>query len=348
MARTETENMLTPAYKLTIGKKLVDTTKEPKASTVTELRVELDMDAPADRVLLVLGQVNGLKPAPDDQAIVELGYADDTSGLLQVMTGSVITVEPGLTTNRVVAHTAAHALLRSFKDKTFESKTAGEIVQDLCNDASVDVEKAEDGISFPAYVVDGRRNFFRHMRDLADLCGFDVYFNSEGKLVFQKFQNGNNLHTFEFAKHVVELKVVRKQVFADAVQAFGESPTSTQGESSAFWLTKDFGNSKGSAGSGSPEVLLERSALRTSEAAQTAADAAEKELQRGTLRGWVLALGSPQVQLGDAIKFQSMPEATLNTTFQVRSVVHSITKYGGFTTKVGFRTIDTAPAAAGL
>jgi phage protein D len=340
--------MLTPAYKLTIGKKLVDTTKEPKASTVTELRVELDMDAPADRMLLVLGQVNGLKPAPDDQAIVKLGYADDDSGLQQVLTGSVVTVEPGLTTNRVVAHTAAHALLRSFTNKTFESKTAGEIVKDLCNDASIDVEKADDGISFPAYVVDGRRNFFRHMRDLADLCGFDLYFNSDGKLVFQKFKSGNNLHTFEFAKHIVELKVIREPAFAASVEAFGESPTTTQGDSSSFWLTKDFSNSKGSAGSGGPDLLIEHPALRTSDAAQTAADAAETDIGRQTLRGWVLALGRPQVQLGDAIKFQSMPDSTLNTTFQVRSVVHSLTKYGGFTTRVGFRAIDTAPAAPGI
>jgi len=340
--------MLTPAYKLTIGKKVVDTTDEPKASTVTELRVELDMDAPADRALFVLGQVNGLKPAPDDQAIVELGYADDDGGLQQVLTGSVVTVEPGLTTNRVVAHTAAHTLLRSFTDKTFESKTAGDIVKELCGDAKVDVEKADDGISFPAYVVDGRRNFFQHMRDLADLCGFDLYFNSDGKLVFQKFKNGNNLHTFEFAKHIVELKVMREPAFAGSVQAFGESPTSTQGDSSAFWLTKDFSNSKGSARSGAPDLLVERSALRTSDGAQTAADAAETDIERDTLRGWVLALGRPQVQLGDAIKFQSMPDSTINTTFQVRSVVHSLTKSGGFTTRVGFRAIDTSPAAPGI
>src|SRR5215813_4579988 len=120
--------MLTPAYKLTIGKKVVDTTKEPKASTVTELRVELDMDAPADRALFVLGQVNGLKPTADDQATVELGYADDDNGLQQVLTGTVVTVEPGLTTNRVVAHTAAHTLLRNFTTKPFKGKPAEEIV----------------------------------------------------------------------------------------------------------------------------------------------------------------------------------------------------------------------------
>ena len=34
--------MLKPAYKLTIGRKVVDTTDEPKASTVVDLKVALD------------------------------------------------------------------------------------------------------------------------------------------------------------------------------------------------------------------------------------------------------------------------------------------------------------------
>lgn len=339
--------MLTPAYKLIVGKKLVDTTKEPKASTVTELRVELDMDAPADRLVLMLGQVDGLKPALDDQASVELGYADN-GGLQQVLSGSVVTVEPGLTTSRVIAYTAAHKLLRSFTDKTFESKTAGEIVNDLCSQASVDVDTADDGITFPAYVVDARRNFYQHMRYLADLCGFDLYFNSDGKLVFQEFQSGNTVHVFEFAKHVVEMKVTHAPAFAQSVQVWGESPTATKGDNAWPWLTKDFSNSKGAAGSGSPVQLLERPALRTSDAAQAAADAAGTQLQRRTLQGRVLTIGRPQVQLGDAIQFQSMPDSSLNANFQVRSVVHSLTKSGGFTTKVGFRAIDVQPATLAL
>jgi len=113
--------MLTPAYKLTIGSKAVDTTHEPKASTVVDLRVELDMDTPADRFVVVLGQVNGLKPALDDQATIELGYADN-GGFTKVMTGSVVAVEPGVTRNRVIAYTAAQKLLRSFTDQTVESK----------------------------------------------------------------------------------------------------------------------------------------------------------------------------------------------------------------------------------
>ena len=41
--------MLKPAYKLTLGGQLVDTADEPRASTVVDLEVRLDMDIPADR-----------------------------------------------------------------------------------------------------------------------------------------------------------------------------------------------------------------------------------------------------------------------------------------------------------
>jgi phage protein D len=331
--------MLTPAYKLTIGNKRVDTTHEPKASTAVDLRVELDMDTPADRFVVVLGQVNGLKPVTDDKAAVELGYADN-GGTKQVIAGNVVRVEPGITRNRVIGYTAAQKLLRMFTNKTYESKTAGAIVSDLCKQASVDVATSDDGITFPAYVVDGRRSFYRHIADLADLCGFDIYFNSDGKLVFEKFQTGKTVHIFEFAKHVLELKAKWASPQAASVSVFGESPTGNSGSDAWPWLTADFSGSKGTAGSGTPELLLERSALRTHDAAQAAADAAQTRIQRQTLQGWVLTTGRPQVKLGDAVQFRSMPDASLNKNFQVRSVVHSITKSRGFTTRVGFRAID--------
>src|SRR5258707_5076590 len=69
--------MLKPAYKLTIGGKVVDTTDEPKASTVVDLAVYLDLDTPADAVQLTLGSVGFLKPKQDDDATIELCYADN-------------------------------------------------------------------------------------------------------------------------------------------------------------------------------------------------------------------------------------------------------------------------------
>src|SRR4029077_10634427 len=102
--------MLTPAYKLTFSQKaggaggvlgaatsvasavgagggsgkVIDTTDEPKASTITDLTVTLDLDTPADCFPPVMGNVGRFKPNREEEAKIELGYADD-GDLTQVM-----------------------------------------------------------------------------------------------------------------------------------------------------------------------------------------------------------------------------------------------------------------------
>jgi phage protein D len=332
--------LLKPAYKLTIGDKVVDTTEEPQASTVVDLTVSLDLDTPADSFRLALGNVGSFRPARDDETNIELGYADN-GGLTLAMTGKIATVEPNLTTTRVIGYTAADALLRTFIEQTYENRAAGAIVRDLADKAGVDVATAEDGIDFPAYVVDGRRSAHAHMQDLAELCGFDLYINPDGELVFEKFINGKRVHVFEFAKHIVALDVLRTPPRAGRVEAWGESPTGSEGDDAWAWLTRDFSGSRGIAGSGDL-FLLERPALRTRDAARTAANAVLTNIQRRTLRGQVVTIGRPEIKLGDAIRLSQMPDASLNGNYQVRSVTHRITKLGGFTTTVGFRAIATS------
>lgn len=332
--------MLTPAYKLKIGSKLVDTTDEPRASTVVDLRVVLDLDTPADGFTFVLGNVGTFRPAREDEVTIELGYAGDEAGLVLVMTGLVDSAEPSLTTLRLTGYGGAAPLLRSYLDQTFESKTAGEIVRDLADRAEVEIARAEDGIRFPAYVIDGRRSFWQHARDLADLSGFDLYLDPEGRLVFERFSGGRTAHVLEYGKHILELEVLRTPARAGRVEAWGESPAASRGEQAWAWLSTDFEGSRGEAGEGSL-LLLERPALRTRLAAHTAAQAAFTEIQRRTVRGRLVILGRPQVRLGDSIRLKGLADEPLNTFFQVRRVVHRITKAAGFTTEIGFRAIET-------
>jgi len=329
--------LLKPAYKLTIGDKIVDTTDEPQASTAVSLTVNLDMDTPADSFTLLLGQVGGFQPQRDDDAKIELGFDDDE--LTQVMVGKVVTAQSGLTLRRVIGHGLAQTLLDAYTYLTYEGKTAGQIVSDLAQRAGLDVARVEDGITFPAYVVDGRTAFYHQLHALAALCGFDLYVNADGDLVFAPFRSGNAIHIFDYAKQIVELEVLETPPAAGEVQAWGESPGGAQADEAWAWLTKDFAGLKGSTGSGAPIQLLERPALRTAVAAQAAADAAQTYLIRQTLRGTLFTTGQPKVKLGDAIQLRNVPDARLNDTFQVRSVTHHIDKTRGFTTRIGFRRI---------
>ncbi|MEJ2559952.1 MAG: hypothetical protein P8186_27785 [Anaerolineae bacterium] len=352
--------MLKPAYKLTFGREagvstglqgavsnvaagvlggggqIIDTTDEPQASTIVDLTVRLDKDAPADSFTLVMGQMGSFRLDREGEVTIELGYNEDDE-LTQVMTGGIVSVEPGLTTSRVIGHSAAQKLLRATTNQTYENKTAAQIVRDLANQAGVSVATADDGITFPAYVVDGRRNLYRHMRNLANLSGLDLYINPEGELVMEKFTNGNMVHTFEYAKHVIELDILQADPFAGQVEAFGESPGGGRAEEAWAWLTKDFSGNKGTAGSGEPTLLLERPVLRTALSARTAAQAASTRIQQRAVRGRLLIAGRPQVKLGDAIRLRDVPEEPLNGEFQVRSLIHRITKTGGFTTTIHFQ-----------
>jgi phage protein D len=124
------------------------------------------------------------------------------------------------------------------------------------------------------------------------------------------------------------------------VTAWGESPGSGQGDDPWAWLTQDFSGQKGTSGSGSPTLLLEEPALRTSDAAATAADAAETAIRRRKLRGRLVGLGDPSIKLGDAVRLKGLPDGGLDGSYQVRAVTHRITKTCGFTTAVQFRAIS--------
>lgn len=351
--------MLKPAYKLTFGSasdggvlgavsnlspvpiggsgKVIDTTAEPQASIITDLMVSVDMDTPADGFTFTMGQVGTFRPETGGIVIIELGYDGDDE-LTQVMTGTIRAIESGLTTIRVVGHAAAEQMLYGCIDETFENKTSGEIVTRLADEGGVPVAEAEDGITFPAYVVDGQRSLYRHALDLAGLCGFDLYLNSDGELVFKQYAGGANQHVLAYGQHIIELNVWWTSPRFGTVEMWGESPGGSQSEEDWAWLTKDFSALKGVAGENPPTRLIEKSVLRSRSAAHTASQALHTRMGREAIRGEVRLYGAPQIKLGDAIHIQDVPEAALNKVYQVRSVTHRISKLRGFTTTVGFRS----------
>jgi phage protein D len=332
--------LFTPAYRITLGKGSVDTTVEPRASAATDIVVTMDMDDWPDSAAIALGQVGGMDAALDDTASVDLGYAGN-GGFTRAFTGLVSALRHGVQERHVTLASAARALARLRLDQTFEGQTAGTIVRDLAGRAKVPLGAVDDGITFPAYVVDFNRPALAHISELAALSGTDAYVDSDGRLVFQVFITGQAIHDVDFARQVLDLDVDRGDEADASVRAFGESPATTAGAEAWGWLTKDFTRSQGKVGSGARPVVVERPALRTSKAAATAASARLRAIQRRAVRGTVRMPGRPEMKLGDAIRVRQMPDATMNGLFQIRRVVHRVTKDGGFTTQVGFTAIPS-------
>lgn len=332
--------LLTPAYRLTIGGSVVDTTVAPQASATVDLAVTADIDDWPDLAGLTLGQVGGLDPALEQPATIDLGYADN-GGFTRVFTGLVGRLDTGLVERRVELASAARALARLRLDQTYEGQTAGAIVTDLAGRVRVPLGIVQAGIAFPSYVVDSRRTALAHIRELAELSGFDAYIDSDGKLVFQAFTTGNIVHDIDYAKQILSLEVERSADPDVTIAAWGESATGSAGPQAWGWLTKNFSGSEGKAGGGARPVIIERPALRTATAAATAATARLRALQRRALRGTVAMLGRAEVKLGDAVRLREVPSASLNGEFQVRRVAHRITKSAGFITTVSFAAIPS-------
>ena len=340
-------DLLAPAHRISLTasaggpRSVIDTTSEPRGSTLVSLVTRTDMAA-TGAATLVLGHAAGIAPAVGDAVTVDLGYLGGNS-LVTVLTGTVVQVRHGLRSTAADVADAGYALARApGNGRTYEQVTAGRLARELAALAGVGTGTIEDGTSFPAYVIDGRRSAARHLRDLAELCGFDTYLDPSGRLVLRRWApSGATTHVYDYGKHLLELEVRQADPAAGQVTTQGESPGLGRGSTAWAWLTKDFSGSAGSAGRGSPAALLENPVLRTADAAQAAAAAYATEAARNAVTGWLRGIGRPVVALGDAVALSGLPGPGLDDTYQVRGVEHRLARAVGFTTAVSFRSQAT-------
>lgn len=331
--------MLRPGYRISVGGRTVDSTSQPRASTVTALTVTLDADSPVGALELRLGQIGGLAPALGDAVTLDLGYASDAS-LTRVFTGAVGRIEPGIAVNRVLAYDSGEPLLRGRLDRTFLDTTAGAVVKDLAGRAGLSMSAPDSGVDLPAYVVDSRRSFAEHIRELAALSGVDCYVTADGELLFAAFSGPRTVHELRYGADVLDLRIDRHPAPSMRVEAWGAGPGGARGDDSWAWLAKNLAAHRGVAGTGDLVRLLQRAALRSSQGTATAAMALRDRLVREAVRGRVRVLGNPAVRLGDAVRLSDTPGGGDDGTYRIRSVEHRLGKDGGFLTTIGFTAMQ--------
>jgi phage protein D len=298
-------------------------------AVVVGVEVDSDLDAPGT-LDAWLGIAADVSVSPGEAVELELGYADSLS---TAFVGSVTSVEPDLVGLHVRAVTDESKLLQLRLNQVYENQAAGQIVSDLASQAGVSTGTVQNGFDLPFYVVDDSRSAYRHCRELAERTGFDLYVSADGELTFAGFDRGSADHTFGYARDVLSLSVTTAPPRFEAVEVWGESPASSEGAEAASWLVRDFSGSVGTAGSG-PLLRVSDPAVRTGDAAATSAQGRLAALTRRATFGTAVVLGAPDVQLGDAVTFEDVPDARLEGVFQVRRVRHTLTRGEGFTTRL--------------
>lgn len=289
-------------------------------------------------------EIDGTSVNVEDDVTIELGYEDN---LIQVFKGMLTDIEPNISTTIFTGSNDDDSMTKTRVNQTYQNQTAGQIVSDLANQASVDTDVIENGINFAYYVVDDRKHVLQHAVELAEKSGLDLYFTAENKLTMKKFQKSNADHTFTYGEDIIELHILNNTPIIGQVLVSGESPASSQGNDAWHWFAKDTSSFQGSAGDGSA-LLIQEPSIRTKEAADTYAAGKLDLATRASTMGRIKITGNPAVKLGDAIAIEGVPTENLNGLFQVRRIKHQLSKNSGFITTIYFIAASGGNGLGGL
>jgi hypothetical protein len=300
------------------------------AKVLVSLTVEAAAAPAVGAVELIVGP-RGPSAAVGDTGTVKLGYGDD--GPDDVFSGAVHAVHRSLDGSvRIVVADAAAPLAAMRLNQSYEQRSAGEIVNDLANQAGVSVDHVDDGPKLPFYVVDDGCSAWSHVAALARASGFVAACTPAGKLLFGPTADGEPVQTFSYGGDVLSLESFETPPSAGAVTVIGEGAAGSQGSDAWSWLVKDPSGVTGSSGSGDPARLVSDASLRSSDAAQGAAAGIVAAAGAGAATAHLLVAGAPKAVISGAVAVSGSPDDSLNGNWVVRGLRHRYTKRGGFTT----------------
>lgn len=316
--------MLKVSYKIKIGS---STITEGKQSSLLEVRSHSCLNIPVNTCTIVLASPQDLSITTDDPVSLELGYEQKTT---LVFTGKVSTVNWKMDRVRIDAVSSLASLTIAHFNFIYEKPQAGDIVKDLLKQGKLTPGKIESGIKYSTSALGDRMSAYDHLQKLAQHCGYDLYANTEDKVVFAPYKPANT-HEFNYGEDILTFSLEQPSMGVEQVEIYGESPASQgQGEKASSWLTKK--EVKGTAGSNSGVTLrLAEPTARTQAIAQKVAEgilANKRSRQRGRMK----VLGNPLVKLGDGVKTTKMPNKKQNGTFKVSGVSHRLDRRRGFCT----------------
>lgn len=319
------EPMLHPKYETIIGSV---TFKPGTPNECISTTISTSMDGPSDAFEGTFrGDGKSLSVKKVDPVKISLGYED---GISEVFQGKVANVTLNTFGISITAYDSIFTLCNTRRDKFYEQRTAGQIVRDIAAMGSIQVQDAEDGVRFPYYTIDSNKNTYEHLKDLSRICGFDIYCNSNDKLVFKKYKPEAK-HALDYGKNIIRISRSDIVNAYEGVTVIGESPASVGGPETSHWIKKE--SMRSFAGNQEKALYFSNRVIRDE---QTAKRIAEEKLDAIKFQVTTILelVGDPKIKLGDAVIVGGVPTKKANGEYQVRSVEHHFSKKEGFLTTV--------------
>lgn len=341
--------LATIGFEATIGDLIASTDARAANVSLRALQTSLGMGL-LGRAVLDLSPFGVAAPAIGDPVAIELDAGD---GATLVFTGEVGAVLPSTLGMRIIADSPLSRLARLDVEAAYEGQSLGAIVAELLDKAGLEAGEIGDGPTFPSYVLRRGPRAWRHILNLASLCGLDLWCDPEGKVQLQPPSDPEVTRTFTWGADLLELELKSSAIYPDGVEIWGEGSASSKGEEKGHWLAVDLASVSGTAAvedkdgtltakpdaKGVTSSLLRSGALRTGESVKASATAIAKLRAARPVTGFVLAPGAIDVAPGDWIDFEDIPDDHALVTFvtnplRVRAVHHQLDATSGLRTRL--------------
>ena len=348
---------LRPVFTLTVGSFRCDESRA--AGGPQSITVAREMNMTADLAEILMMDRSGINV--DDPVVIDLGHDDQRQ---TVFTGDVIAVKATLQGIWVRALGRMQRLSNLRSASFYENQSAGAIVRDLADQADLSPGTVDDGPTLPRFAVDRRVSVYRHLRALAERLCFELYTDRSGKLMFHGLGKaggldagggllgslasaaaaalgiGGSAEGYEYGKNLLAATAHRHSASVESVEVGGESPMSSQGDTTSYWLSGAERQNHGDAGSGSRSILIMDPAARTQDLADRFAAGYLATHNRRNYFIDATVLGRSTVDLGASIQISGTRDDLISARGYVRAIRHRFGAEPGFTTTVRISVED--------
>jgi hypothetical protein len=257
-------------------------------------------DGEGGHATVSLSPLSGEVPALGDPVTIAIGLDESQT----IFTGLVRAISARVDQWTVEAWDGLAATAGCRAEGVFESSSLGDVVSALLQEAEATPGTVSPGPQLPRYTV--HHGVVRlHLQRLARLGGFSLWSDAAGKVSCAPLTGGPL--PLVFGADLLDAHVFSALPDADAVEAWGEGSSASQGAAKAHWPAKDLSSLKGSGGDGTRTLRRVDGALRAADQAQSYAEAEATRRQGRSLRATLTLLGKAEVELGQSPTVRGLP-----------------------------------------
>jgi len=318
---------------------------DPWLTHLMQMKTELRSGAQVSHATLFVADS---ETAPEvslgDTLKLELGYGD--SGSVPFFKGSIEKVESSIDGyKRVVVVSPLIELAKKRINQSFEEQSAGDVVNSLAGETSIETDNVESGNQYPFLVVSDRQSLLEHIHAIARQQNWLCYDGPEGKLNAHKLTAGEVAKTFAYGSDVMELHHWKKNSGLEGAKVIGSGAATSNGSSAWSWLTKE---PKVVSESGTGIPVVPSRALRDNPGAQGMLDRLLAEDQQKTNRVRIKTGAAPEVRVGSLFEITEAPNDA-NGRYFADQIILEFDRENGFVSIVeGFSESASSGGLGGL